>query len=811
MTSIRYTTKINSTDSDVKIISSDKYEEICKNTGCYEIIPDDENVKVYFDIDYKKPTDMDAEDYDDTLFGEILNRAVDVLNKFCIEKYNQPNPRYTICQSNSSTLWKISIHIIIENVIATKKTQRIIVDELNDYAKKFTDVNDYMPDLPLFDTSVYSSKRKMRSLWCSKVGEDRPLVLHNGTFEGHCISSFISDDAVVYHVEPIEKPYVAPSVVSETDTDNEYLKWEEYINAGLLAETCKEGTHNDYCNVGYALINVLGKEKAKTLFHKLTMTYGSENKKDEFECRFNALCLDHGKNEKCGRITLMNYAKKVDADKVKDINKKYVKLSKKILSNDNAELKGVQTDMEATEIVYELYPHWVFCLGILYVFNQDTGMWDNSKTAYFNIIKKFKKELVLIIVSKTGLKQSNKSYGDTLALMEKIPPLIKTLCHNDNWLRENEHTSLGKLLFHNGYINLKEKKFYSKDEYGFNPKIVFMGKIHQDFEMMSESDMAYVEDVKQRLFITPLGNDVGDYFILNLARGLAGDMMKRTLFCLGGTDCGKSIATKAITLSCGDYVGAFNAENLAYRNSSNDEGQIMRWMLLLKYKRLIFSNELKSTVELNGNMIKKCASGGDPMVGRSHGKEEESFIAHFLSILFANDLPKIKPYDTAVDNRVKVLPYEKRFVDEPSNEYELKKDHNIEQEMKTLKFQKAIVAMLINRYFQYLDDNLYIDPKEVIQGKKDWIDLECDYVVTFLKDYEITNDEVDYVLSSDIQKWIDCKKLGITMTKFAKELKKHCKVKNCDVVKKNDKKIKGKTCKCWVGIKEIEEIEEIDK
>jgi hypothetical protein len=30
---------------------SDKYEELCKNIGCYEVIPDDENVKLYFDID----------------------------------------------------------------------------------------------------------------------------------------------------------------------------------------------------------------------------------------------------------------------------------------------------------------------------------------------------------------------------------------------------------------------------------------------------------------------------------------------------------------------------------------------------------------------------------------------------------------------------------------------------------------------------------------------------------------------------------------------------------------------------------------
>lgn len=538
-----------------------------------------------------------------------------------------------------------------------------------------------------------------------------------------------------------------------------------------------------------------------TPFHDGLMVYGDyyddnellEYIRDEVEQKFNGLNMAWSyKPHKTSIIMPSTY--EVKPEKVE------------------TEVTGVQTDMEATEKVYELYPHWVYCLDVLYVFNQDTGMWDSSKTAYFTIIKKFRNELTLMVESKGGIKPSNKSYGDTLCLMEKIPPLIKTLCHNDNWLRENEQSSLGKLLFNNGYINLKEKKFYSKEEHGFNPKIVFMGKIHHEFELLDESEAKYAEDVKRRLFINPLGERVGDYFILNLARGLAGDMMKRTLFCLGGTDCGKSIATKAVTMSCGDYVGAFNAENLAYRNTSNDEAQIMRWMLLLRYKRLVFSNELKSTVELNGNMIKKCSSGGDPIIGRTHGKEEETFTAHFLAISYANDLPPIKPYDNAVDNRVRVVPYEKRFVDEPSNEYELKKDYNIEQEMTTLRFQKAMVAIFINRYFQYLDNNLCIDPEEVIQGKKDWIDSESDCVLSFLKEYEITNirDNNNYVKSSEIQEWIDKKKLGITITKFGKELKKYCKIRKYDDVESDNKKLSGKVCKVWYGIKvKVEEEEEV--
>jgi hypothetical protein len=273
MNIIKYTTKINSTDSDVKTISSDKYEDLCKNIGCYEVIPNDENVKLYFDIDFKKSDEMLMEDYNEEYFNEILTRALEVIQKFCIENYNQPNPSYTVCQSNSpsficyknkKTIWAISIHINVENIIATKKTQRIMIDEMNEYAKNFTDYKDYMPDSKtLFDTTVYDSNRKMRSLYCSKPNENRPFILHNGTFEGHCISAFIPEDAVIYHVEPIEKPYVAPSVVSDSDTDLYYNIFNAFIEEGLLSETCKKSAHNDWIKVGYAFINVLDKEKLK--------------------------------------------------------------------------------------------------------------------------------------------------------------------------------------------------------------------------------------------------------------------------------------------------------------------------------------------------------------------------------------------------------------------------------------------------------------------------------------------------------------------------------------------------------------------
>jgi hypothetical protein len=467
---------------------------------------------------------------------------------------------------------------------------------------------------------------------------------------------------------------------------------------------------------------------------------------------------------------------------------------------ETVEILGVKSDMEATEVVYQLYPHWVYCLGILYVYDKESCMWVDDKTSYYSVIKKFEKELTLLVLTKDGWTPSSKSYGNTLPLMERIPVLIKTLCSNHNWLKQQQYSSLGKLLFNNGYFDMKEGHFYTKEE--INPSIVFFGKIHHHFKEFDEEEMKYMDDLEQRLFFNVLGEDVGEYFMIMLAKGLAGDMMKNIMFCLGDTNCGKSTLTTAITLSCGDYVGSFNAENLAYRNTSNDEAQIMRWAMLLRYKRFIFSNEMKSTSEINGNMIKKIASGGDTLIGRNHGKAEEDFITHFLPICFANDLPRIKPYDSAVDNRVRVISYNKKFVDEPTNETELVKDYDLVNEMQTSRFQRVFVGMLIRRYVWAKQNDYDVLPEEVKNAKKEWIETTCNYIETFLESYEITNDEENFTKSKSIEDWVKDNKLGITMTKFGIELKKYVDMKKYKNVMNKYKKVGGKSVMCWFGIKE---------
>lgn len=474
-------------------------------------------------------------------------------------------------------------------------------------------------------------------------------------------------------------------------------------------------------------------------------------------------------------------------------------------------IDGVTDDDDATNKLFELYPHWVNCKEELFVFDTESGMWDNNKTAYFKIMNKYSSKLHTLRTNKDGdLVKNATSYGNTVTLMEKIPPLMKMKCRNDNWLTQKQDSSLGYLLFNNGYLDCKKMVFYAKEEYGFNPDIVFFGKIHHDFEAFNDEDRDYMDDIEKRLFHDVLGKEVGDYFMLNLGRGLAGDCMKRMLFGLGDTNTGKTVLTTALRLSCGDYFGAFNAGNLCVSKSSGDEAQKLRWAMLLQYKRIIVSNEIETSVKLDGNMINKLASEGDPLTGRGHGGNETLFNTHFLPIILANDLPKITKFDTAVEGRVKVVSYVKNFVDEPSNEFELKKDPKLKAEIKTLRFQKVFVGLLLREYYQFLQYG-EVEPAEVIKAKKDWVSQDNNCIDTFKLDFEISNVETDWVTSKTIEAWLIKNEIGITMKKFGMEMDKYLKINKIEKVHSKPKKINGKVSQVWIGIKEIREVYDDDE
>ena len=71
----------------------------------------------------------------------------------------------------------------------------------------------------------------------------------------------------------------------------------------------------------------------------------------------------------------------------------------------------------------------------------------------------------------------------------------------------------------------------------------------------------------------------------------------------------------------------------------------------------------------------------------------------------------------------------------------------------------------------------------------------------FLEDFEITNNPDHYVTSSDIRNWNEENKTGVSDTKMGRDLTAYALKHKMENVCNKQKKIDGKGCKVWFGIK----------
>jgi hypothetical protein len=378
---------------------------------------------------------------------------------------------------------------------------------------------------------------------------------------------------------------------------------------------------------------------------------------------------------------------------------------------------------------------------------------------------------------------------------------------DDDWVRTLFSSSLGFVLFTNGYMDCKGGRFIPMDSPEFDDNIRFTEIIPFDYDTADCPEA--VTRVQQVLFTDPFGDRVGSYYTLMLARALAGDCMKKFLLGVGPADTGKSMLTSVLRECCGGYVDGWNAGNLTERQSSQDEAQQLRWLLLLRTKRIIVSNELKTRHTLDGNMIKKMSNGGlDSLSGREHRGNETPFQIGCLPILYCQDVPRISPMDDAIMTRVRAIPYEKVYVDCVTNSLELKKDLGLSEEIKTHAFRQGFLHLLFDAYTRFHQGGrVEVELEEIKEAVLAVVGTETSILEAFKGRFEITNDPEHFVLSSEMNTWLVDGKYGVSSTKLAAELKRHAQIQGLENVFSKYKKINRKTVTVWFGIQSYSEID----
>lgn len=454
--------------------------------------------------------------------------------------------------------------------------------------------------------------------------------------------------------------------------------------------------------------------------------------------------------------------------------------------------KYVEDDQDVVERLFKIEgkSKFVFCEGEFYTFNEKHGIYDTSVSTIYYYLKK--NHMFLNVVTREATKSSSRktmSYGRNIKLMKKIPEQMKDEITDDSWLENVQDSSRGYLLFNNGIYDFEKGKFTE----GFNPDIVFFGKVPHDFPERNEEEIEHAWNLSVgQLFDDPTP------MIQSIARALSGERnQKRFYMCPGSGDNGKSIFIKMVQKAFGrrgGMTGIIGGNSLmTVKGDTKDAAAKLRFLFLKKARRLLFASELEMGGTLNGVLIKSI-SGGDVMEGRTHQAEETEFTPQGIVFCMFNDVPKITSYDSACNKRIRYIPFNKTFLDEKDMDEQLNivkktckrdkenadkimenfysnnkpKDDDIDIKMSKKKFIRGFIHIFLDAYHRYYHEKEVAEYDEETKKKyTQHISIDIRIKEKLEEAYEITmldptrfknaaeknNNNKDKVKCSDLSNW----------------------------------------------------------
>lgn len=456
----------------------------------------------------------------------------------------------------------------------------------------------------------------------------------------------------------------------------------------------------------------------------------------------------------------------------------------------------VHSDKDAADklLLIEGKEKFKYCQGDFYVYDERTGVFEKDETARPDTLNYYlikNRDYLNVIDGKT-----EKSYGTDAVLMKKVINFILAECKDDHWVDKVANSSLGYLLFRDGIYDMKKCKFTK----GFNPRIIFYASVPWDFPERDEEEVKNAFDISfGRLFEEP------EPILAALARALAGDThIKKFYFCPGKTNAGKSVLINMLQKAFGKYIGTFNAESLAHKKrDSRDEGQKNRWGLLLRFSRILMSNEIKMDESVDGNAIKKHSAGTDKITGRGHHGNETEFHPHYTIFCMLNDIPKIEPMDSAALGRLEYIEFPYEFVDKENlgkKSFYKAKDNKIDKKISDEAFIRGFTHILLDAYQRFMEQGMPEFDKET---KDRWTseNKQSNEVINKIEEYyEVTGNKDDTVSISNFKKFREAHKKTfktISSTRFNDILRE-------DLALEEDR---NSSSRYWMGIRERDVVE----
>jgi hypothetical protein len=302
-------------------------------------------------------------------------------------------------------------------------------------------------------------------------------------------------------------------------------------------------------------------------------------------------------------------------------------------------------DQEAAEILRKAAGARLVKCGNRLFYNHENVLYREGEKEAKDGIMCLAKEVSIVTENRFG---RTVHYSKDTARMNKATQQVLSdqSIRDTRFVVEMWQSNRGYLNYTNGVYSFKEGRL-----------LTFKEAKERGIRFTIETGRAYTADVSQtdrddlmsRIIDAMLPDAEQRKMILScFARAMAGDIEdKRWIVAMGQRNCSKGLFCKLLISAFGDFVQGTNAENLLVKDGSGqDAAKAQSWMQPLEFKRLVFTNEMKSGKQkMDGDMIKKISSGGDKVEVRQNYTNEIQIQMQAALAVFINDICEVTPPD----------------------------------------------------------------------------------------------------------------------------------------------------------------------
>jgi P4 family phage/plasmid primase-like protien len=312
----------------------------------------------------------------------------------------------------------------------------------------------------------------------------------------------------------------------------------------------------------------------------------------------------------------------------------------------------------------------------------------------------------------------------TIAFKESIEKELRCLysvLYPQQWLEKLDEVTY-VIGFEDGVYDFREKRFRE----GLPEDFVTMSCGHSIHTQPDASIQAKIT----KFFEDVLPDEENREYLLNmLACSIHGDRPNDDLLiCQGRSSNGKSTMIRLQAAALGNYF--YGPDVKMFLHTKNSDSILSSETAKLKGKRCCMPTEANPGSVLNTQKVRQV-TGGDLIQCRDLHKSAIEFTARALLIMGFNDVPSVSDASQAMERRMRILKFERRFVEQPTEPHHLPIDKTLRDYVSSKEVGAQMMLMLIERFNR--SGFVFSTPEPILQIAKDFL-AENDVLQEFLDD-----------------------------------------------------------------------------